>query len=128
MSRCAGITASGGRCKGQAISNSEFCFSHDPNHAEARKRRASKGGRRGGRGRPQTELGDIKDRLREMVGDVRSGTMDRADAAVCSQLYNTLIRCVSVELKVREVEDLARQVEELSELLEARSEGGRRWG
>ena len=128
MARCAGITAAGGRCKGQAISNREFCFSHDPDHAEARKLRASKGGRRGGRGRPQAELSDIKDRLRTMVEDVRNGAMDRADAAVCGQLYNTLIRAVSVELKVREIEDLARQVEELSELLDARNEGGRRWG
>lgn len=128
MSRCAGITAAGGRCKGQAISNSEFCFSHDPSHAEARKLRASKGGRRGGRGRPQAELTDIKDRLRAMVEDVRAGAMDRADAAVCGQLYNTLIRAVSVELKVREVEDLGRRLEELEELLEQRNGRGSRWG
>ena len=127
MSRCAGITAAGGRCRGQAIGSSEFCFSHDPNHAEARKQRAAKGGRRGGRGRPQVELTDIKDRLRAMVEDVRNGTMDRADAAVCGQLYNTLIRCVSVELRVREVEDLTRQVEELQALIDTR-DGGRRWG
>ena len=127
MSQCSGITATGSRCKGQAISNSEYCFSHSPEHAEARKQRASRGGKRGGRGRPQAELSDIKDRLRTMVQDVRNGTMDRADAAVCGQLYNTLIRAVSVEIKVRETEELQRRLEELETLLERQDKGGSRW-
>ena len=128
MSRCAGITAAGARCKGQAISDSTFCISHDPDHAEARKRRASKGGRRGGRGRPQGELADIKARLLNLADDVLAGKIDRADAAVVGQLWNTLIRCISVEMRVREVEDLERQVNELAELLDARNGGGTRWG
>ena len=127
MSQCSGITAAGERCRGQAISNSQYCFSHSPDHAEARKQRASRGGKRGGRGRPQAELSDIKDRLRAMVEDVRNGTMDRADASVCGQLYNTLIRAVSVEVRVREVEELAKEVEELRDLLDARK-GDRAWG
>ena len=127
MSQCSGITAAGGRCKGQAISNSQYCFSHSPDHAEARKQRASRGGKRGGRGRPQAELSDIKDRLRAMVEDVRNGTMDRADAAVCGQLYNTLIRAVSVELKAREQMELEARLEELEASLE-RQNGGRGYG
>jgi hypothetical protein len=62
-----------------------------------------------------------------MVEDVRNGTMDRADAAVCGQLFNTLIRAVSVEVRVREAEELGREVEELRDLLEAKN-GGRAWG
>ena len=127
MSQCSGITAAGGRCKGQAISNSQYCFSHSPDHAEARKQRASRGGKRGGRGRPQAELSDIKDRLRAMVEDVRNGTMDRADAAVCGQLYNTLIRAVSVELKAREQMELEARLEELEASLE-RQNGSRGYG
>ena len=127
MASCSGIRADGGRCKGQAISNSQYCFSHSPDHAEERKQRASRGGKRGGRGRPQVELSDIKDRLREMVQDVRAKRMDRADAAVCGQLYNTLIRALSVEMKARELEELSREVEELRDLLEARK-GSSAWG
>ena len=127
MASCSGIRADGGRCRGQAISNSQYCFSHSPDHAEERKLRASRGGRRGGKGRSQAELSDIKDRLRDMVQDVRNGTMDRADAAVCSQIYNTLLRAVSVEVRVREVEELGREVEELRDLLEARK-GSSAWG
>ena len=128
MGRCAGITAAGARCKGQAISDSEYCISHDPDRADTRKRRASRGGRRGGRGRPQAELGNLKARLLTLADDVLAGSVDRADAVAVGQLLNTVIRCVSVELKVREIEDLAREVAELQDLLDHRDGGGRRWG
>ncbi len=129
MASCSGIKADGGRCSGQAIRDSQWCFSHHPDYEEQRRRRASKGGRRGGRGRPLTELGDINDRLRTMAEDVREGKMDRADAAVCSQLYGTLIRCVSVELKAREQLEILERVEELERLLAGRRDGRRgRWG
>lgn len=127
MSSCSGITGAGARCRAIAITGSDYCHAHHPDRAEARRRTASKGGKRGGRGRPQAELAEIKDRIRAMVEDVRNGTMDRSDAAVCGQLYNTLIRAVSVELKVREIEELGREVEELRDLLDARK-GSRAWG
>ena len=119
MGSCSGIKADGGRCKAQAISGSEWCFNHHPDYEEQRRQRASRGGKRGGRGRPQAELTDIKDRLRAMVEDVRTGTMDRADAAVCGQLYNTLIRAVGVELKVREQQELVERLEALEAALES---------
>jgi hypothetical protein len=128
--RCDAITGSGTRCKGIAIDGAGgLCHAHHPDRAEQRKRHASKGGRRAGRGRPVVELADIKDRIRAMVEDVRGGGMDRADAAVCGQLYNTLIRAVSVELRVREQQELEGRIEELERLLERHGEGGRsRWG
>ncbi len=121
MGSCSGIKADGGRCKAQAITGSEWCFNHHPAYEEQRRQRASRGGKRGGRGRPQAELTDIKDRLRVMVEDVRTGAMDRADAAVCGQLYNTLIRAVSVELRVREMLEFEERLEELER-------GEKRWG
>jgi hypothetical protein len=127
MAKCSGITQAGTACKGIPIEGSAWCYVHDPDHAEERRRHGSRGGKRGGRGRPQAELADIKDRLRVMVEDVHNGTMDRADAAVCGQLYNTLIRVVGVELKVRETEELERRMEELETLLE-RQKNGRGYG
>ena len=50
MPRCAGITAAGGRCKAEAMPEAEWCWNHHPDYEQARRRRASKGGRRGGRG------------------------------------------------------------------------------
>jgi hypothetical protein len=125
MAKCSGITQAGTACKGIPIVGSQWCYVHDPDHAEERRRHGARGGKRGGRGRPQAELNDIKDRIRTMVQDVRDGTMDRADAAVCGQLYNTLIRAVSVELRVREQQEIEARLKELEGLLERRS-GGRR--
>ena len=128
MAKCSGITQAGTACKGTPIDGSQWCYVHDPEHAEERRRHGARGGKCGGRGRPVAELSDIKDRLRTMVEDVCNGTMDRADAAVCGQLYNTLIRAVGVELKVVEQRDILERMEELETLLERQNQGGRRWG
>jgi hypothetical protein len=85
MALCAGIKADGGRCGAQAMRNSQWCINHDPDEVEARQQRASKGCRRGGRGRPQAELAEVKGILRALVGDVLKGTTDRQDAAVVGQ-------------------------------------------
>ncbi len=118
MALCSGIKADGGRCKAQAMRGSEWCIGHDPDKAQARRLRASKGGKRGGRGRPQAELSDVKRRLSDLVEDVLEGRKDRGDAAVAGQLLNTYIRAVGVELKVREQEELVREVEELRQMVE----------
>jgi hypothetical protein len=60
---------------------------------------------------------------------VEEGQMDRADAAVISQIWGTYLRAVSVELKVREQLELIERLEALEEQLEAKAgNGGRRWG
>ena len=120
--QCSGITSKGTRCTRSVEGPNGLCWLHDPTRSEERKRASSKAGK----AKPNRELADVKDRLRAMIDDVRDGTMDRADAAVCGQLYNTLIRAVSVELRLREVEELAREVEELRDALEVQRE--RRWG
>jgi len=107
--------------------NSEWCINHHPDQAEVRRRRASKGGKRGGRGRPQAELADIKRRLSDLADDVLEGRQDRGVAAVASQVLNVYLRAVSVELKVQEQRDLLERLEALEERL-SQNGGGRRWG
>jgi hypothetical protein len=128
MTLCSGIKADGGRCGAQAIRTSSWCFNHHPDYEEQRRRRASRGGKRGGRGRPMAELHSIRDRLETLAEDVLEGRVDRGDAAVVGQLYNTLIRAVSVELKVREVTELVERLEELEASLERQNRTGRRYG
>ncbi len=128
MNRCPGTKRDNSQCTVTVEPPQIYCWWHDPANAEIRKQAASKGGKRGGRGRPVVELSDIKDRLRALVEDVRNGTMDRADAAVCGQLYNTLIRAVGVELKVREQEEVLARVEELEALLKDRDQQEERYG
>lgn len=117
---CSGIRADGGRCRAQAMRNSEWCIGHDPHQAEARRRRASKGGKRGGRGRPQVEVNAVKTQLQDLVEGVLGGKIERADAAVVGQVLNVYLRAVSVELQVREQMDLTARLEELENLLAQR--------
>ena len=123
MALCSGIKADGGRCRAQAMHGSEWCIGHDPDKAEARRLRASKGGKRGGRGRPQAELSDVKRRLSDLVNAVLEGRTDRGDAAVAGQLLNTYIRAVGVELKVREQIELVERLDALEEGLQGRKAG-----
>ena len=122
MALCSGIKADGGRCRAQAMRSSEWCIGHHPDKAQARRLRASKGGKRGGRGRPQAELSDVKRRLSDLVNDVLEGRTDRGDAAVAGQLLNTYIRAVAVELKVREQLEVVERLEVLEASLEERRE------
>jgi hypothetical protein len=126
MALCSGIKADGGRCKAQAIRNSQYCLSHDPNQAEARRRRASKGGKRGGRSRPRAELSEAKVILRGLAGSVLNGSLHRSDAAVVAQVMNVYLRAISLELKIREQEELTQRLESLEEALEHQKETRRR--
>jgi hypothetical protein len=128
LAKCTGITRSGVRCKGRAIDSSGYCHAHHPDRAEQRKRAASKGGKRGGRGRPMAELHSIRDRIETLVEDVLKGRVDKGRAAVAGQLYNTLIRAVSVELKAKEVEEIAKEVEDIKDMLEAKRNQRRDYG
>src|SRR5919202_6731214 len=124
MAKCAGITQAGTACKGIPIDGSGYCYVHHPDHAEERRRHGSKGGKRGGRGRPVAELAalrvenaDIRERLLE--GELQPGV-----AAVAIQSLGVDIRAVSAALKAKEVEELEQRLEDLEAVLEQRRERG----
>jgi hypothetical protein len=127
MAGCSGITEARARCRAIAISGNDYCHAHHPDRADARRRSARKGGKRGGRGRPLAELHSIRGRIETLVEDVLEGRVDRGDAAVVGQLYNTLIRAVATELKVREINELEGRLEELESAIE-RSNRSRGYG
>ena len=128
MSRCTAIKASGERCKGRAIGASEWCWNHDPDHADERRRHGSKGGKRGGRGRPQAEVSEIKAQLQDLVEAVLAGEQETGRAAVANQLLNTRLRAVELERKVKETEELGARVEELERRAVAgQRQKGRAW-
>ena len=128
MTLCSGIKADGVRYGAQAIRTSSWCFNHHPDYEEQRRRRASRGGKRGGRGRPMAELHSIRDRLSTLIEDVLEGRVNKSDAAVVGQLYNTLIRAVSTEMKVREQEELEARLDVLEDALEKQKDRSSRWG
>ncbi len=124
MARCSGTKANGDPCRLAALAQQDVCWAHAPENAAKRKRAASRGGKRGGRGRPQAELAATKRRLSVLVDDVLDGTQNRANAAVAGQLLNTLIRCCGLELKVREVDELDARLQELEAGLERQRDRG----
>jgi hypothetical protein len=127
MARCAGITAVGSRCKAEAIPGEEWCWNHHPDHEQARRRRASKGGKRGGRGRPVTELGALRDENADIRRRLLDGELAPNVAAVAVQSINTDIRAVGAALKAREQEELVERMDALEAVLEQRK-GERRRG
>jgi hypothetical protein len=121
--RCAGIKRDGGRCTTIVKPPQTHCYQHDPERAGERKRNAS----RAAKSKPSRELAGIKQRLSDLADDVLAGEVDRAVAAVASQVLNVYLRAVSVELKIREQQELTQRLEELETLLE-QQKGERRYG
>jgi hypothetical protein len=108
--------------------NSQWCLGHDPNQADARRRRATKGGKRGGRGRPALELAEVKGLLQELTDMVLSGEVERADAAVAGQLLNIKLRALETERRWKELGELEERMTLLEATLEANKKESNRWG
>ncbi len=128
MRACSGIKANGERCRAQPMRGSQYCLNHDPNRVEENRRRSSKGGKRGGRGRPSVELQRLQKRFEELAEGVLDGEIDRGVGAVAGQLLNGARACVRDALAAREQEELINRLETLEEGLERKNEGGRKWG
>jgi predicted RNA-binding Zn ribbon-like protein len=126
MNRCLGTKRDNSPCTVTVEPPKTYCWWHDPANAETRKQAAARGGKRAGRGRPQTELANIKQRLSELADEVLAGEVDKGVAAVASQVLNVYLRAVSVELKAREQLELIERLEALEEDLGHK--GGSRWG
>ena len=123
MPRC-GFTKEDGRpCERIVKVSQEHCYSHDPARQGERRRNAA----RGGRAKASGEIGRVKANLQALADATLEGAVDKGVAAVTGQIWNIYLVAVRTELKVREVEEIAREVEELRVVLEAQK-GGRRWG
>jgi hypothetical protein len=124
--RCSHTYGDSSQCRRIVSAEQEYCYSHDPQRASERKRNAA----RGGRAKASGELGRVKARLHTLADMVEEGQMDRADAAVISQIWGTYLRAVSVELKAREQLEITERLEMLEGSLQANAahnNGGNRW-
>jgi hypothetical protein len=124
MTKCSGITQAGTASKGIPIDGSQWCYVHHPDHAEERRRHGSKGGKRGGRGRPSVELARLQARFEELAEKVLSGEIERGVGAVAGQLLNGARACVRDGLAAREQEELVERLEVLEEQLERQQKRG----
>jgi hypothetical protein len=114
MQRCSGIKPNGGRCERIVSAEQTYCYSHDPGRQAERRRNAA----RGGKVKATGEIGRVKASLQALADATLEGKVDKSVAAVTSQIWNVYLSAVRTELKVREVEELAREVEELREMID----------
>jgi hypothetical protein len=128
MAKCAAITAAGSACKGIPMPGESYCYVHHPDTKETRRKAGSKGGRRGGRGRPSpvsAELARLQTVFEGLAERIEVGEIDRGTAAVMIQAYNGARACAVGALKARDQEELAKELEELKSFVEER--GASRW-
>jgi hypothetical protein len=125
LAKCAAITQAGTACKGIPIDGSQWCYAHHSDHSEERRHHGSKGGKRGGRGRPSVELARLQARFEELAEKVLSGEIERGVGAVAGQLLNGARACIRDALAAREQEELVGRLKILEEALEQK---GNRYG
>jgi hypothetical protein len=118
MDRCPGTKRDGSRCTVSVEPPQTHCWWHDPANADARRQAASKGGKRGGRGRPSVELARLQARFEDLAEKVLDGDIERGVGAVVGQLLNGARACVRDALTAREQEELIARLEALEEALE----------
>ncbi len=111
-------------CRGIPIYGSGYCYVHHPDHAEERRRHGSKGGKRGGRGRPSGELARLQSRFEELADRVLAGEVERGVGAVAGQLLNGARACVRDGLTAREHEEIEARIA----ALEPNNPRRERWG
>jgi hypothetical protein len=121
MARCGAIKPNGERCQRSAEGQHGLCWAHDPTQAEARRRTASKGGK--GKARGASEMAEVKREIRCVIEAVDAGETERGVGAVLFQGFNTLLKAVELERKVKEQEELEDRLEALEGVLKARRTG-----
>jgi hypothetical protein len=109
VGRCQGIKRDGGRCTASVPEGTQWCFNHDPAHADARKHNAS----RAGKSRPSREITHLKALLSDLTDRVLEGELNTSQAAVANQLINTHLRAIEQERRIKETEELESRIEAL---------------
>ena len=122
--RCKATKRDGTPCTLPARDSNGLCWAHSPEHAERRRKAASKGGksRRGG------EIVEVKARIRELAEAVIEGKVDRGKASVAFQGYGVLRGFLETERKLKEVEELEERLSQLEQAQGNLSAGGARGG
>ena len=121
---CTATKRNGEPCTLPAVGQQGLCWAHDPKNAEKRRRGQS----RGGRGKPTTEIRDLKKQLEDLAEDVLEGRVDRGNAVVVNQILNTRARLIELERKVLETQELEERLAALEQTQSEQKGGSRRWG
>jgi hypothetical protein len=122
-SRCRGIKRNGDPCSLSANGADGFCWAHSPEHAQERRRMAS----RAGKSKPRAEVHLLKTEIKSVISDVKAGGLDRNDAGVMIQAYRCLKDFIELERRVKETDELVERLTQLEESLKQNEGGSGRW-
>jgi hypothetical protein len=109
MSRCRETKANGELCTLPASGPQGLCWAHDPANSKQRSRMAS----RAARSKGNKEVALLKEEIKSVISEVKTGGLDRNDAAVMIQGYRALKDFIALERQVKETDELAAEIEEL---------------
>lgn len=123
MPRCRETKPDGTPCERIVPASQDYCYSHDPERKEERRRNASRAGKSTG----GKEIKDLKKRISEVVEAVLDGSQDRGRAAVAIQGFNALRGVLELERKVKETDELEARIEELESTTSKAGGKGERW-
>ena len=114
--KCTATKKNGEPCTLPASSSSGLCWAHDPRNAEARRAGAS----RGGRGNSETR--GIKKLMDTLTTKVLAGEVEPSISHAVVALQNIKIRCVELELKLKDQLELTERIEALEQAEEERTQ------
>src|SRR5215203_825240 len=110
MNRCAAITNAGGRCSRYVNASKQYCYAHDPERGEERKRNAAKAGsvKTG-----PAEIQEIKREIRRIGKDVEKGDIQTGRASLMIQGLGSLRYFIELERRIKEPDELEQRLEQL---------------
>ena len=102
MKKCIFIKSNGKECRANAMRESQYCFSHNPDMEEERMSAVSRGGsspRRNYKPLPPVKIGDTKDvvnLLSTTISEVRAGSIELRVANCIGYLSGHLIKAFEI--------------------------------
>ena len=88
-----------------------LCWTHAPEHADKRRRNAS----RAATAKADREIRETKAEIRRLIKSVREEGFDVSRANTANRLYQTLLQYILAERGIYREEDLAVRIRELGE-------------
>jgi hypothetical protein len=109
MNQCSATKGNGERCMLPANGSHGLCWTHAPEHADRRRRNAS----RAATAKADREVREVKREIRRLIKALREEGFDPTAANAINRLYNTLLAYILAERGIYREEDLAVRIREL---------------
>ena len=118
LPRCGETKADGSPCERIVGASQSYCYSHDPNRANDRRKSASTAGK----SKLSSEIISIRSEIREIMEGIREEDIDKGAGSVLLQGCGLLLKAVAEGRKQSEYDEVRSEMAELRELFESQTE------